>query len=323
MPTAMALALRRCLDRWLFQIRGPQPGPIVLGHRKVFILPTAHGVVYLLVLLVMLAGSINYSLSLGFVLTFLLAGLALNGMLYTFRNLANLRVSALHPQPVFCGDGVHFELRVENTARIARVGIEALHPGCEPALFGVPAGDETIVSILVAAERRGIRPIGRITLRTRYPLGLFRAWSYVDLDIGCLVYPRPEDPPAPLPARSGERGDGTASAEGNEDFAGLRSYHAGDSMRRIAWKADARGSGLLSKVFSGRADSRLWFEWQSLPPELDTEARLSRLTRWVLEADMGDTAYGLRLPERTIAPDTGAAHRADCLRALALFEDAR
>lgn len=319
----MPLALRHRLDRWLFQNRGPQPGPIRLSHRRVFIVPTSHGLTYFLVLLLMLTGSINYGLSLGFVLTFLLGGLALNGMLYTFRNMADLRVSAVHPPPVFAGDAAQFQLRIENPARIARVGIEAIPPQGEPALFGVGAASETLVSLLIPAQRRGLLTMGRVMLRTRFPLGLFRAWSYIDLDVACTVYPRPEHPPAPLPLPSGERGEGAASAVGNEDFAGLRSYQPGDSTRRIDWKADARGSGLMSKLFSGRADTHLWFDWQSLPPALGIEERLSRLTRWVLDADAQDAAYGLRLPTETIAPDIGPAHRAYCLRALALYEAVR
>jgi uncharacterized protein (DUF58 family) len=316
----MALALRRFVDRWLFQLGKPQTSPIVLGHRKVFILPTAHGLIYLAVLSVMLAGSINYSLSLGFILTFLLAGLGLNGMLYTFRNLANLRVSTMHPRPVFAGEDAEFKLRVENWARVSRFAIEAIPAQGEPSPFDVRPNEEAIVSLRRQTERRGLLPMGRTMFRTRYPLGLFRAWSYIDLDMHCVVYPRPEDPGVPLPPPSGERGEGAASASGNEDFSGLRAYQPGDSTRRIAWKADARGSGLMSKVFSGRADTHLWLDFSTLPPSMTVEERLSRLARWVIEADMQDVAFGLRLADVTIDPDVGPGQRTRCLHALALFE---
>ncbi|MFZ3124074.1 MAG: DUF58 domain-containing protein, partial [Acidovorax sp.] len=48
------------------------------------------------------------------------------------------------------------------------------------------------------------------------------------------------------------------------------------------------------------------------------EARISRLTAWVLQADRLGIDYGLRLPALELAPDTGAAHRQRCLEALAL-----
>ena len=38
----------------------------------------------------------------------------------------------------------------------------------------------------------------------------------------------------PLPQPNADPGEGAATALGNEDFSGLRAYHAGDSPRRIA-----------------------------------------------------------------------------------------
>src|SRR5215813_5264447 len=108
------VSLRNQLYNWLFQLRGPEAGIIVLVQRRVFILPTGHGVIFAAVLLLMLTGSINYNLSLGFILTFLLASLQVNGMIYTFRNLANLRVSGGRARPVYAGDTAHFMVNLEN-----------------------------------------------------------------------------------------------------------------------------------------------------------------------------------------------------------------
>jgi len=119
----MYAALRNHLYNWLFQIRGPHVGPIVLVQRRVFILPTRHGLLFAGVLLLMLVGSINYALSLGFVLTFLLVGLGLNAMIYTFRNLARLSVSGGRVQPVFVGDTASFPVHLENPGHISRHAI--------------------------------------------------------------------------------------------------------------------------------------------------------------------------------------------------------
>jgi uncharacterized protein (DUF58 family) len=318
------LVLRRWIDHWLYQLRGPQSGPVTLSHRKVYILPVSHGYMYFTVLLIMLAGSINYGLSLGFVLTFLLAALAINGILYTFRNLANLRIHAARPpRSVFVGQSAEFPLRIENPTALARASVEVSHPGVEPQSFDVPARNEISASIPLPAEHRGLLQLGRVMLLTRYPLGLFRAWSYMEFAVACIVFPKPESPGVPLPRPSGERGEGAASALGTEDYAGLRPYHAGDSPRRIAWKADAREQGLLTKVFSGRAETHLWLDWADLPAALDVEARLARLTRWVLDADAIDSAYGLKLPGTTIEPGTGTQHRTRCLESLALYDHER
>jgi uncharacterized protein (DUF58 family) len=51
---------------------------------------------------------------------------------------------------------------------------------------------------------------------------------------------------------------------------------------------------------------------------LGTEARLSRLCAWVLQADKLALNYGLRLPGLQISPSSGEVHKRQCLEALAL-----
>jgi uncharacterized protein (DUF58 family) len=317
--SAVPVALRRFIDTWLYQLRSPQREPIVLVHRRVFILPTTHGLIFFLVLLLMLAGSINYGLSLGFVLTFLLAGLGLNGILHTFRNIANLHIRSGRAESVFAGEAAQFWLRIENPTRIGRGALEAISAAGDRVTFDVEAGAEAQVPIAVPAPRRGRLRLGRIVLESRFPLGLFRAWSPLEPEHECIVFPRPEPEAPGLPAVSGDHGQGAPSMLGNEDFAGLRAYHPGDSPRRIAWKADAREQGLLSKLFTGHADAHVWLDYEQLPANLGVEGRLSRLTRWVLDADAARIPYGLRLTPTVIDPAIGSAHRLRCLRALALY----
>ena len=58
---------------------------------------------------------------------------------------------------------------------------------------------------------------------------------------------------------------GSRSAQGQDDFAGLRKYQPGDSLRHVAWKAVARGQAVMTKQFSGLAAGELWLDWDSLP----------------------------------------------------------
>jgi uncharacterized protein (DUF58 family) len=89
-------------------------------------------------------------------------------------------------------------------------------------------------------------------------------------------------------------------------------------VRHVHWKAVAREQGLHTKQFAGETAQELWLAWELLPG-LAPEEKLSHLCRWVLEADSGGLAYGLRLPARTIPPGSGPAQRSQCLEALALF----
>src|ERR1051325_10129078 len=101
-------ALVSYFQSWLFQLRGPESGEVVLVQRRIFILPTRAGIFFGFVVLLMLTGSINYSLSLGYILTFLLASLGVTAMLHTFRNLAGLRVAPARTSPVFAGETALF-----------------------------------------------------------------------------------------------------------------------------------------------------------------------------------------------------------------------
>ena len=188
-----------------------------------------------------------------------------------------------------------------------------------PVSIDLAAQQTTRITVQRSAVRRGVLQLGHCTVSTRYPLGLFRAWAYLELQAECLVYPRP-GPKRPLPPslaykphESGDKGRGVA------DFVGFRAYRPGDSPRHIFWKAVAREQALLVKQFGGDRADEVWLDWQTLAG-MDTEQRLSQLCRWVLDADHGQQSYGLRLPGLEIAIAGGNAQRHRCLEALARFE---
>lgn len=310
--------LRAKLSSWIFQPRGPEKGSVVLVQRRIFILPSRHGMIYSLALVLMLTGSVNYNLSLGFVLTFLLAGLGINSILHTFRNLTRLELSAGHAQSVFAGEAAHFPLTIRNPGTLHRYSIGITAGEGLPAYTDVAMQGAATIPVSVAATARGVLAPGRWTLFTTYPLGLCHAWAYYQPGVRCIVYPRPETDAVDFPLPESDAGAGIAHGSGSEDFAGLRSYHPGDSPRHIAWKAAARGQGLLTKQFSGRASTELWLSWDSLPASLDTERKLSRLARWVITAHASGVSFGLRLPAVELAPEPGDLQRERCLEALAL-----
>lgn len=299
----------------------PEQGTVVLVHRRVYIVPTRLGWLFTLTLLILILGSINYALSLGFALAFLLGGMALAGMVHTARNLANMAVSVARAEPVFAGEAAQFRLYLDARGTLDRPAILARHLKSGAQLVvDVPGGAIAEVVLGVPAGRRGWQPLGRVMLETRFPLGLFRAWSYVEPDARCLVYPRPERSPLPAPAAESAAGGVRSPVPGNDDYAGLRTYQLSDSPRHVAWKAVARSDDMLTKQFSGEAAAELWLDWRLVPASLGVEARLSRLAGWVLAADRTGQPYGLRVPGSEIAPGRGDRHRAACLQALALYE---
>lgn len=310
------------VGQWLFRHRRDEPSPIVLRQRRIFILPSGAGVLYGLVLGVMLVGAINYNLSLGHALVFLLAGLGLVAMVHAFRNLVGLQLSAARAAPVFAGEIARFPVHVVNLRRQPRRALVFAFGRTPGVVLDVAAQERATAEIPYPATVRGRLAPGRITLSTGYPLGLFRAWSYPHPALSCIVYPYPLMTPLPLPEPvvvGGQR----QGAGGQEDFSGLRQRQLADPPRHIAWKAAARDLAdrpLLVKQFAGGAAEELWLDWSSTPVDPGVETRLSILAGWVLAAAESQACYGLRLPGCEVAPGQGGGHRDACLEALALFE---
>ncbi|MDH3526174.1 MAG: DUF58 domain-containing protein [Gammaproteobacteria bacterium] len=297
---------------------GVESGPVRLDRSRVFILPTASGLLFAVMLLVMLFGAINYNNSMAHLFTFLVGSMAMVSILHTYRNLVRLSFSAGKTTAVFAGQRAGFEILVTNPGASPRYGIRLQCRG-QPAVSIDLQGQHTTTTTLYRdTRRRGVLPLGRWTVSTRYPLGLFRAWAHLELQAQCLVYPRPaaERPlmqsPAYKPHQFGDRGRGV------DDFAGFRPYRPGDSPRHVLWKAAAREQPLLVKQFGGDRADEVWLDWESLPG-MDTEARLSQLCRWVLDAHRNQQAWGLRLPGLEIAIASGNRHKHRCLEALARF----
>ena len=309
------------LDK-LFPHKVPRGERVTLDRRRIYALPTRYGLLFALMLLVMLLGSINYNNSLGFVLTFLLAGLGLLSILYTYRNIARLSLGRGRALPAFAGGTARFIVQVHNADRLPRIAIALAPKNAEAVLCDIPAQDTAQVELNLPARKRGRLALGRLTVSTVFPLGLVRAWSYADVEMQCLVYPQP-GPIRPLPReRRQDAGEHSGQQAGPDDFLGFRVYQAGDSIRHVHWKALARALPLLTKQFAASESPELWLDWDALP-QLDSEARLRQLCRWVLEAERDGRGYGLRLPGTVIEPNQGEGHRQRCLEALALYEEAR
>ncbi len=308
--------VRQTVADWIFRARAPESPPVTLVQRRIFILPTRQGYLFGLVLLVLLLASINYALSLGFVLTFLLAAMGAVAMLHTWRNLAHLKLRPGRCDPVFAGDTAHFRVVLESPSRERFAVAIRRHEG-EPVFVDVRASEHAVAALPAPTTRRGRLRCGRLEIFTRYPVGLFHAWSYFDFGLAAIVYPRPALDAGLPPQQSTAGDDEGIPVPGDEDFGYLRPYRDGDAPKLIAWKALARGEDLLTKEFQATASAELWLDWIDARAP-DPEARLSVLAHWVIETERLGQSYGLRLPGVTIPPGRGDVHRARCLEALAL-----
>lgn len=306
---------------WIRRRQGDDADPVDLRRQRIYILPTRLGLAYGAMLFAMLLGGMNYNNNLGLALTFLLVSLGLVAMHHAHGTLAGVRVRLLEAVPGFAGGDVRFRLQLEHSSSVARpaldVGLEKAHPGS--VTVDLPPLGRVEAVLALPAPRRGRIALERFIVSTSHPFGLFRAWAVIHPRYGAIAWPQPAPRSLAPPRTATDTGGAQSGAVGEEDFAGLRPFQVGDSLRRVAWKAYARGQGLHTKLYAGTDVVSHVFDFDSLEG-LGTEARLAQLCRWVLDAHDRGEAFALRLSGTRIDTNVGLAHRERCLNALALFE---
>jgi uncharacterized protein (DUF58 family) len=320
------MSLARRISAWAVGRRRPTE-TWTLTQRNLYILPTASGWAYAAMLVVMLVASINYQLSLGYALTFLLAGCALVSMHLTHRTLLGLTLHLRPVHPVHAGEPATVEVVLANAGghrdsvglqfhEAEADGLADAHAWCE-----VPALGQASAHLRLQPRTRGLHPVPAIVVDTRFPFGLFRAWSVWRPAATLLAWPAPEVPPPPLPAQASSGSEAAVSRPGGgSELEGVRAWRRGDSLRQVVWKKAARTGELVSRETSTSASRQSWLEWQaSAGPGLSVEQRLSRLAAWVELAHRLGMPVGLRLPGREWPPGLGDAHRHALLGALALW----
>ena len=301
-------AWRERFARWALRRHGPGTRTR-LGQHNIYVLPSAAGWMFGVTLLVLLVASINYQLNLGYALTFLLAGSGLSSLAFTHRNLRGVELSALDDDaPLFAG--LAGELGVQLApGDAARWGLLLAAADGAPGALDVAAAQPARCALAWTPARRGVQPWPRLRLSTRWPLGLWQAWSVWQPRRELWVCPKPELDPPPLP-------DATAAGSGSardDELDELRAWRHGDALRQVMWRKST-GLELTVRAPTPAAAER-WLDWNALA--LPDEARLQRLCAWVLAADAAGERYGLRLPGFELAPAGGAEQRLRCLRALA------
>jgi uncharacterized protein (DUF58 family) len=316
--TLPALINRR-LYHWVGRRMPEKSGHVKLNIHSTYILPTRYGVLFGLILYGMLMSAINFSNSMAFLLTFLMAGICLTGMLSTFRNLITIEISSGKNPAVFAGEMAFFNLRLETADARPGYAIAVGRTRHESRKTDIGDKQKQSLRIPMPTAQRGRLHLGRIRIWSEFPLGLFHVWSWLELDASLIVYPRPAGKKYSPTSRLAGSGKLTANTAGYDDFAGLRRYHPGDSSRHIDWKAAARGNEILTKQFSEPAGGDIWLDWDSLP-NMTPEQRLSQLCRWVLDLHQLNLNYGLKLPHYRLEPGCGESHKHSCLTQLALFE---
>jgi uncharacterized protein (DUF58 family) len=297
---------------------GPFDGSVTLTRDRVYIVPTKAGLIFSVLLLVLLVGSINYEKSLGFVLTFLLVGIGNVCLLATWRNLAGLNLTRGNASSAFVDESIGFDVQLNNRNSINRYAIAISYDGTEYDVVDCLSNSNQLISFRYKTEKRGIINPGKFKLYTEFPTGLFVAWTWIDLGMSSIVYPKPDKKTLSLFDKNVISGEIDNQGKSYDNFSHLRKYQRGDSVSHISWKASAKTDEIYTKEFQGAQLETLWIDWFDIDARND-EHRLSIMSAFIINAESHHQPYGLKLPDKTISPNNGNQHYHRCMTALALF----
>lgn len=307
------------------------------AHRPlpIYVLPTRFGGAFVLVGLLTLLGCINYLLSLGYALTFLLLSVWVVCAVHASRALGGVNAELELPERAFAGS----PFRIGTSLHLPETSRPPTGVRLGAALIWLEApdvqaqGEQLSGSLTLPPLERGPQRLPTLRLEAHDPLGLWRSSVYLEtgldgsaLPTQLLIYPAPEQnaPPPPTAPAQGAAAENLRAA-GDEEPYGLREYRPGDATRRIAWKQSARAHTLLTRLHDAPAAASLALDWQAAAVVSGavaggTEARLSRLCAWVLEAERRGVAFSLTLPGARLERESGEMQVRRALELLARFE---
>ena len=297
---------------------------------KIRLRPTGLWILFGPILGCMWLAAINYSNNLVYAILYLIGALTFVSIFHTWRNLTVLEVEYLRVHSAFAGGEVRIEMHLRNPSRHPVYSLFFLRsndekggrrplPLAQPGggVLRVNAGDTRAVDFFFPAGRRGRYKLGSLFIRSSYPFGLVYAGFRLPADIGYYVYPEPRGEPL-FPALHPSSEEGIPiRANAGDDFAGVRAYSPGESLRHVDWKAYARGRPLSVKQFIGDEGRELWLDIDALQ-NLKLEDRLSQLTLWVVRAEKDDLSYTLRLGGSVLPAGQGPDQAREALQMLAV-----
>jgi uncharacterized protein (DUF58 family) len=229
------------------------------------------------------------------------------------------------PRTTSVGQEFRLTYEVTNHKRLLpTLALELVEPGLPNRAFVVHlAGRESGIARSVNSfVKRGIYPLGTITLSTSFPFGLFRKERDVEIPAEVVVWPR-TDRPVRQPRSGGGRARrtgltarGTAGTRG--EYRSLRGYRPGDDPRDIHWRSSARSQLPVIREYEADGAETRWIclDTREAPGEA-AEVAVEVAAALVAAAAAEQRPFALVAGDSVLEPGHGVAHMERALDILA------
>ncbi|MHA1178008.1 hypothetical protein [Psychrobacter faecalis] len=339
LPKALTVPASSLLSRW-FAARAPKSDSTTLNLRNVYIFFSREGLLFAVLLIITFIAGINYGNNLVLGLCFYLISVWLISFHVTFAHISGLQVRLLDITMAEAGAPVWVTLQLRNDSRRPRRQLlfsfeqivsaqteqkphkkvdrkanknndnqHEIHANSQPSVLVTRLQDEQIIRLPVQTHRRGQLQLPRLKIKTVYPLGIMRAWSYVYFARSAWVYPKPEafDWQAQYAIASLEDLPiGGQYRQGQDDFERLDNYIEGKSLARVSWGHVARGQGMFTKHFADPVGHEQTLDYADMPAAQHKQ-KLAQMAYGALTLGELGVPFNMRLPNEMTVNKHSAA----------------
>jgi uncharacterized protein (DUF58 family) len=262
-------------------------------------------------------------------LLYLLWGSMLGFLMVSFwlseQAIAEVRIERRFAHAVTVGHDFRLSYEVTNRKRLMpSLALEIVEAGLPNRAFVAhvpPRGTMTARSVN-SFVRRGIYPLGTVTLSTAFPFGLFRKERDLQIPGEVVVWPR-SDRRVREPRVAGGRmrhaglsARGAAGARG--EYRSLRGYRAGDDPKDIHWRSTARMREPVIREYERDAAETRWIclDTRSEPGDAG-EVAVEVVASLCAQAVAGHHPFALAAGRAVLDPGEGPGHLERALDLLA------
>ena len=239
--------------------------------------------------------------------------------------IRGLQVERVVPRVVTVGQELRIGYEVTNgKERLPSLAVELSEAGLPGRAFlpHVAAGGTARARALNSFVRRGVHPLGTLTLATSFPFGMFRKERDLQIPGEVVVWPR-TDRPVRLLATGGGRGPRTgAVARGGQgprgEYRSLRAYRSGDDPRDIHWRSSARLAEPVLREYERDGAETRWIclDLRSEPGDA-AEVAVEVAASLAAASMAGERSFGLAAGNAVVLPGEGAGQLERALDVLA------